>query len=78
MKNTALLIVLFLAAGAAQAQTAGTVTLTANATSATGSMVPRPDLVHQPRGHQLHRKWRLVGHQGGLGHPDAREHQRQH
>ena len=41
MKNTALFIVLFLAAGAAQAQTAGTVTLTANATSATGSMTPR-------------------------------------
>ena len=40
MKNTALLIVLFLAAGAVQAQTAGTVTLRANATSATGSMVP--------------------------------------
>jgi hypothetical protein len=40
MKNPALLIVLFLAAGAVQAQTAGTVTLRANATSATGSMVP--------------------------------------
>jgi hypothetical protein len=40
MKNTALLIALFLSAGAAQAQTAGTVTLRANATSATGSMVP--------------------------------------
>jgi len=41
MKNTALLIVLSLAAGAVQAQTAGTVTLTANATSATGEMTPR-------------------------------------
>jgi len=41
MKNTALFIVLFLAASAVQAQTAGTVTLTANATSATGEMVPR-------------------------------------
>jgi hypothetical protein len=40
MKNTALLIVLFLAAGAVQAQTAGTVTFRANATSATGSMTP--------------------------------------
>jgi hypothetical protein len=40
MKNTALLIVLSLAASAVQAQTAGTVTLRANATSATGSMVP--------------------------------------
>jgi hypothetical protein len=40
MKNSALLIVLFLAAGAVQAQTAGVVTLRANATSATGSMVP--------------------------------------
>jgi hypothetical protein len=40
MKNTALLIVLFLAAGAAHAQTAGTVTLRANSTSATGSLVP--------------------------------------
>ena len=40
MKNSALFFVLFLAAGAAQAQTAGVVTLRANATSATGSMVP--------------------------------------
>jgi hypothetical protein len=41
MKNTALLIVLSLAAGAVQAQAAGTVTLTANATSAKGEMTPR-------------------------------------
>ena len=41
MKNTALLIVLSLAAGAVQAQAAGTVTLSANATSATGEMTPR-------------------------------------
>ena len=41
MKNTrTVLFVLFLAAGAAQAQTAGTVTLRANPTSATGSIVP--------------------------------------
>lgn len=40
MKKSALLIVLFLAAGAVQAQTAGVVTLRANSTSATGSMVP--------------------------------------
>lgn len=40
MKNSVLLIVFFLAAGAAQAQTAGVVTLYANATSATGSMAP--------------------------------------
>jgi hypothetical protein len=40
MKNTALLILLFLAAGAVQAQTAGTITFRANATSATGSMTP--------------------------------------
>ena len=40
MKKPALLIVLFLAAGAVQAQTAGVVTLRANATSATGSMTP--------------------------------------
>lgn len=40
MKNAALSIILFLAAGAVQAQTAGVVTLRANATSATGSMVP--------------------------------------
>ena len=40
MNKTALLIVLSLAAGAVQAQTAGVVTLRANATSATGSMVP--------------------------------------
>ena len=41
MKNTALFIVLFLAASAVQAQTAGTVTLSANSTSATGEMTPR-------------------------------------
>jgi len=41
MKNPALLIVLFLAAGAVQVQAAGTVTLRANATSATGEMTPR-------------------------------------
>ena len=40
MKTTALSIVLILAAGAVQAQTAGIVTLRANATSATGSMAP--------------------------------------
>jgi hypothetical protein len=40
MKNSALSVVLFLAASAVQAQTAGVVTLRANATSATGSMVP--------------------------------------
>lgn len=40
MKNAALFIILFLAASAVQAQTAGVVTLRANATSATGSMVP--------------------------------------
>ena len=40
MKNTVLLIVLSLAAGAVQAQTAGTITLRANSTSATGSMAP--------------------------------------
>jgi len=40
MKNSVLFFVLFLAAGAVQAQTAGVVTLRANATSATGSMVP--------------------------------------
>src|SRR6187399_318695 len=41
MKNTARLIVLTLAAGAVQAQAAGTVTLQANATSASGEMTPR-------------------------------------
>lgn len=40
MKNAALIIVLFLAASAVQAQTAGVVTLRANSTSATGSMAP--------------------------------------
>jgi hypothetical protein len=40
MKNATLTILLFLAASAAQAQTAGVVTLRANATSATGSMAP--------------------------------------
>jgi hypothetical protein len=40
MKNTVLLFVLLLAAGAVQAQTAGTITLRANSTSATGSMAP--------------------------------------
>jgi hypothetical protein len=40
MNKSALLIVLSLAAGAVQAQTAGVVTLRANATSATGSMAP--------------------------------------
>ncbi len=40
MKNAALTIILFLAATAVQAQTAGVITLRANATSATGSMVP--------------------------------------
>lgn len=40
MKTAALFIVFFLAASAAQAQTAGVVTLQANSTSATGSMVP--------------------------------------
>jgi hypothetical protein len=40
MKNSALMIVLSLAASAVQAQTAGIVTLRANATSATGSMAP--------------------------------------
>lgn len=40
MKNTALFIVLFLAASSVQAQTAGTITLRANATSATGNFVP--------------------------------------
>ena len=40
MKNSALFFFLFLAAGAVHAQTAGVVTLNANATSATGSMTP--------------------------------------
>jgi hypothetical protein len=40
MKNATLFLILFVAAGAAQAQTAGVVTLNANATSATGSMAP--------------------------------------
>ena len=40
MKNSALFIAVFLISGAVQAQAAGTVTLRANATSATGSMVP--------------------------------------
>lgn len=40
MKNTVLLFVLLLAAGAVQAQTAGTITFRANVTSATGSMAP--------------------------------------
>src|SRR6187551_2427126 len=40
MKNTALFIVLSLAAGAVQAQTAGVVTLRSNQTSATAGFVP--------------------------------------
>jgi hypothetical protein len=40
MKNAALFIVFFLAASAVHAQTAGVVTLRANSTSATGSLVP--------------------------------------
>ena len=40
MKNSSLLFLLILVAGGVQAQTAGVVTLQANATSATGSMVP--------------------------------------
>ncbi len=40
MKNSTLFILLTLAAGAVQAQTAGVVNLRANATSATGSMAP--------------------------------------
>ena len=40
MKKSVLLIVLSLAAGAVQAQTAGVVTLNANKTSAVGSLVP--------------------------------------
>jgi hypothetical protein len=40
MNKSALLIVLLLAAGAVQAQSAGVVTLRANATSGTGSLVP--------------------------------------
>jgi hypothetical protein len=40
MKNAVLIILLFLAASAVQAQTAGVVTLRANSTSATGSMAP--------------------------------------
>ena len=64
MKNTALLIVLSLAAGAVQAQTAGTVTLTRQRDFCHRRNDSAPDLVHQPCGHQLHRQWRLVGHQG--------------
>lgn len=40
MKNATLILISLLAAGAVQAQTAGVVTLRANATSATGSMAP--------------------------------------
>ena len=40
MKKSSLFLLLILSAGVVQAQTAGTVTLRANATSATGSMAP--------------------------------------
>ena len=64
--------------GAAQAQTAGVVTLRANQTSGTGSLTPVLTWSTNPAAAELQRGRRMVGHQGRVRHADAVGHQHHH